>query len=69
MLIIHDANLSDLAFRAAGFIADWILAHGEDGLGDRTRLKAKSCVLDGAGELVGVIAQVDDDRDRLVLLQ
>lgn len=67
MLTLHKPSESDLAFAAAGFIADWILAHGEDDLGDRARLKAKSCVLDDAGELVGVIAEIDGDR--LALLQ
>ena len=66
MLALHDPGASGLAFRAAGFIGDWILAHGEDGLGDRARFKAKSCILDDTGELVGVIAEVDGELEVLL---
>jgi hypothetical protein len=57
---------SEQAFAVAGFIADWILAHGDDGLGDTARLSGQLVVRHDDKSIAGVIAQVDEGGLRLL---
>jgi hypothetical protein len=66
MLILELVKTSDQAFAAAAFIGDWILAHGEDGLGDRAYFQSKMLVFNPDSKLVGVVVKVGMDQWRLL---